>query len=127
MEFGGNTKQFIAENPYRARGLTNRPQDCRGTSSTKSQCYTPQQEERKTNFSTGGSQIKGSQRAILPAPCIHFLATAGKLATERVRGNRELSSGPYFEAKKSINLATGHSFFLYAGTTKGQDAAYSSK
>lgn len=46
--------------------------------------------------------ISGSQRAILPAPCIHFLATAGILATERARGNRGLSSGPYFEAKKSI-------------------------
>lgn len=77
--------------------------------------------------STEGSQINGSQRAILPAPYIHFLATAGILATERARGNRGLSSGPYFEAKKSINLATGHSLFLYAATTKGQDAAYSPK
>lgn len=79
------------------------------------------------HFSTEGSQINGSQRAILPAPYIHFLATAGILATERARGNRGLSSGPYFEAKKSINLATGHSLFLYAATTKGQDAAYSPK
>ena len=107
-----SSKQFIAKNPYRARGVTNRPQYCRGTSSTKSQCYIPQQEEeeRKMHFSTGASQINGSQRAILPAPCIHFLATAGILATERGRCFRkaDLTEDPTCDLRATDTGADFH-------------------
>lgn len=57
-------------------------------------------------------------------PYTHFLATAGKLATERRRGNRGLSSGPILKLRNPSTWLLG---LLHAEPTRGQDAAWSPK
>lgn len=93
MTLVGNTTM---QTPNKARGVTHRLQYCRNTSSTKSQEPTPQQEkrEKKTHFSTGSSQINGSQRAIQLASPTHTHTLFGNCCQISSKEGREAEGYP---------------------------------
>lgn len=87
-----------------SKGITHKPQNCRGTSSTKSQCHTPQQRQENAflHWEFSNKWFPERHSACFPAHTWHLLI---KQAT----GRKGLSLGPYLEAEKFINLAAGPS------------------
>lgn len=129
MEFGGNTKQQAIYCWKPLQGQRSHVQD--SVLQTYKQCqitmlHTTTREKGEENtllcWKFSNKWRPESHSACFPIHASWQLLV--KLATGRGKGSRGLSSGPYFETEKPINLAARPSL---SRVPRGQDAVWSPK